>query len=235
MDIKKVFKVAIVAILFPTTFLFSQVPFKLKKTFRGEMLYPRPITNAAFTKVFRGVYNMNLSLNFGIKNFNVGPYYGLMQCQILPYKGIAIQMSDPHSIQTVHTAGLRFSYDLYPSKEVLQSRDGAYMVFSPFIPPGYDWIDYTRLRCKTGFPSGKHVQTFNLMLGMNINYMITNFEGCGLTLGYNYLAHQFDPKPLCLDQSFLFTAGSEKGMLQYLSFGLNLYIDLGKRPEGSDD
>lgn len=234
----KVFIIGAIVTLIPAFSIFAQIPHPplVKKVFRGEILYPKPISNSAFIKVFMGVFNLNLSVSFGMKNLNIAPTYGLMQCQILPYKAAGIGVFDPHSIQTVHTAGMRFSYDIFPAKEVLQAKNGGYLMFSPFLSPGYNWIEYTRLgECKDGHPSGKHARAFNVMTGIQINYMMSYFEGCGLTLGYNYLAHQFDPSRLCLDQSYLFTPGSEKGMLQYFSFGLNLYIDLGKRPEGSDD
>ena len=109
----------------------SQIKPKVKKTFRADFELPKPLSNRALDSLFKGVYNVNLSMNFGVKNLNGGVYAGMMQCQIFPKYEF-----QPHSIQTVYSTGVRFSYDRYPSKEKIQSTEGSFFVFSPFISVG---------------------------------------------------------------------------------------------------
>ena len=209
---------------------FSQSKSKVKKTFRADFLVPRPLSNKAFDTLFSGVYNVNMSMNFGVKNFNTGVYVSRMQCQIFPR-----YQSDPHSIQTVSSAGLRFSYDIYPSKEKMLATEGNYFVCSPFLSGGYSLVDYSRLKCVVGTPTGKHSNTYSISGGMNINLMFSEYDGVGFTLGYMYLNHRFNPDPLCLSQYFPNIPDKYKqGLSQYLFFGFNWYLDLAKRENGSD-
>lgn len=207
----------------------SQKVTKVKKTIRAEMLLPKPVSSRAFVSVFSGVFNLNVSMNFGFNNFNIAPYYGLMQCQIFPRL-----QTDPHTIQTVHSAGFRFSYDIYPSKEKMQSRQGNFVVISPFLASGFDQVDYSRLKCIVETPSHLHSQTYNIFAGANFNLMFTEMDGIGFTLGYNYLNHHFDPNALCLNEYYSFTEEQKQGLAGYILFGFNIYIDLAKRPDSSE-
>jgi hypothetical protein len=212
-------------------FSFSQDDFKIKKTIRGEALLPRPVSNKAFTKIFSGVLNFNASMNFGFRNFNAGPYYNFMQSQIFPKF-----QDDPHSIQTVHTGGLRFSYDVGPSKETLKSQPENFFVFSPFIAMGYNKIDYSRLLSKNGCEiTGKHTQALNIFAGANFNLMLSEWDGFGFTIGYNFINEHFNPDALCLSEYFDFTEDEKRGKLQYFLFGFNVYIDLAKRPSSVEN
>jgi hypothetical protein len=204
---------------------FSQAKAKVKKTFRADFSLPQTLSNRAFDTLFRGVYNTNLSINFGIKNFNTGVYAGMMQCQIFPRKQI-----DPHSIQTVYSAGLKLGYDIYPSKEKMATTQGNFLVYSPFLSAGYSSVDYSRLQCVTGTPTGKHSQTYSISGGMSFNLMFSEYDGIGLTIGYTFLNHEFNPDPLCLTQYYPNIREKDKqGLSQYLLFGLNWYLDLAKR------
>ena len=208
---------------------FSQAKPKVKKTFRADVLLPRPLSNKAFDTLFSGVYNLNLSMNFGVKNFNTGIFIGSMQCQIFPKF-----QSDPHAIQSVKSAGLRLSYDIYPSKAKMAATEGNFFVFSPFLCSGYTLVDYSRLKCMTGSPEGKHSQTYSIYGGLNMNIMFSEYDGVGFTLGYMYLNHEFNPDPLCLTQFFPNIPDKYKhGVSQYFMFGFNWYIDLVKRDNGT--
>ena len=69
---------------------------------------------------------------------------------------------------------------------------------------------------------------------MNFNLMFSEFDGIGFTVGYNYLDHQFNPNPLCLDQFYNFKDGDKQGVLAYILFGFNVYVDLAKRPDATE-
>jgi hypothetical protein len=210
---------------------FSQKKPKVKKTFRADFEIPRPLGNKAFDTLFSGVYNVNLSMNFGVKNFNTGVYGGMMQCQIFPRF-----QSDPHAIQTVYSGGIRFSYDIFPSKEKMASTEGNFLMYSPFISVGYSSVNYSRLKSLSGQPSptGKHSSTYNVSGGINLNLMFSEYDGVGFTLGYTFLNHTFNPDPLSLNQYYPDIKESDKhGLSSYFLFGFNWYVDLLKREKGT--
>jgi len=217
--------ICVISVFIPDV-VFSQAKSKVKKTIRGEALIPRPISNKAFRQLFSGVFAANLSMNFGVKNFNTGIIYSMMQCQIFP----RVQ-SDPHSIFTVHTGGIRFSYDVYPSKETMQETLGNFFVFSPFIQGGISQVDYSRLKCKTPQDIiGKSTQTFSVTGGANFNLMFSEYDGVGFTLGYSFFNHEFNPDNLCLSQYYPnFKDSDKKGLTQFILFGLNVHFDLANR------
>jgi hypothetical protein len=203
----------------------SQTNPKVKKTFRADFEVPQILLNRALDTLFRGVYNVNLSMNFGIKNVTAGIYAGMMQSQIFPHF-----YSDPHSIQTVYSSGLRLGYDVYPSAEKMQTTKGNFFMFSPFLGIGYASVNYSRLKCITGKPEGTQDQTFSISAGANFNLMFSQYDGVGFTIGYSFLNHVFNPDPLCLSQYYPNIREKDKqGLSHYLIFGLNWYLDLAKR------
>ena len=203
---------------------FSQKNPKVIKTLRSDILLPKPLSNKAFKSKFSGVYYVNASMNFGIKKFNIGVLGSHMQCQIFPH-----YQSEPHAIQTINMAGIRLGYDIFPSKEALAAQTGNFIVVSPFIIGGYNWIDYSRLQTLGRPISGQHRQTYNIFTGINFNLMFSEYDGIGFTLGYNYLHHEFNPYPLRLDDYYSFNEKDTHGPTQYLMFGFNFYVDLRKR------
>ncbi|TAL59143.1 MAG: hypothetical protein EPN85_09900 [Bacteroidetes bacterium] len=203
---------------------------KTKKTVRAEALLHRPISNKAFSQLFSGVFSANISMNFGVSNFNTGIFYNMMQSQIFPKF-----LSDPHSIQTVHTAGVRFSYDVYPSKTKMVSQKGNFFVFSPYLSGGFAEVDYSRLKCIAQQATGKHSQTFSAGAGANFNLMFSEYDGVGFTLGYTFINHAFNPDPLCLNEFFPNIPDKDKhGLSQYILYGFNVHFDLTKRDQDSD-
>lgn len=208
---------------------FSQAK-KTKKTIRGEGMLQRPVSNKAFSQLFSGVFAANISMNWGFNNFNTGIYYGQMQSQIFPKF-----LSDPHAIQTVHTAGLRFSYDVYPSKVKMQTTQGNFFVFTPYLSGGFAEVDYSRLKCLTGAPTGKQNQTFSISAGGNFTLMFSEYDGVGFAIGYTFLNHEFNPDPLCLTQYFPNIPEKDKhGLSQYIVYGFNVHFDLVKRDKDSE-
>lgn len=208
---------------------FSQVQ-KVKKSIRAEGCLFRPVSNKSFSQLFSGVYSVNLSLNFGVNNFNTGVFYNLMQSQIFPRL-----QSDPHSIQTVHTGGVRFSYDFYPSKAKMAATKGNFFVLSPYLSGGISQIDYSRLKCITQQVSGKSSQAFTISGGANFNLMFSEYDGVGFTLGYTLLNHEFNPDALCLNEYYPNIPESNKhGLSQYILYGFNVHFDLVKREQDSE-
>lgn len=203
---------------------------KVKKTIRGEAMLFQPISNKAFAELFSGVFSANLSLNFGVQNFNTGIFYNLMQSQIFPKFAY-----EPHSIQTVHTAGLRFSYDVYPPKAKLAATKGNFFMFSPYISGGFSQVDYSRLKCIKQQISGASSQTFSINAGANFNLMFSEYDGVGFTIGYSFLNHEFNPDKLCLNEWFPnIPEADKKGLSQYILYGFNVHFDLVKREGDSE-
>ena len=174
---------------------------------------------------------MNASINLGIKNFNAGIYGSHMQLQIFPKF-----QTDPHAIETTNTVGVRFGYDIYPSKEKMASQTGNFIVVSPFIAGGYNWIVYSRLKLKnpTDTITNTSIRAFNIYSGINFNLMFSEYDGVGFTIGYSLLNHEFSPYDLDLHKWFNVNVNDTHGNTQYLFFGFNWYLDLGKRTESSD-
>lgn len=209
--------------------VFSQAK-KVKKTVRGEALLHKPVSNKALAELFSGVFSANISMNWGFNNFNTGIFYNMMQSQIFPRF-----LSDPHSIQTVHTAGLRFSYDVYPPPKVLAAQKGNFFMFSPYLAGGVAQVDYSRLKCIKQQITGKSTQAFSLSGGMNFNLMFSEYDGVGFTIGYTFLNHEFNPNALCLNEFFPNIPDKHKlGLSQYILYGFNAHFDLAKRDKDSD-
>ncbi len=229
----KIIALSIVYCLFSIAYcqpVFSQTKPKVKKTIRGEALLFQPLSNKAFSQLFSGVFATNLSLNFGVNNFNTGIFYNLMQSQIFPKFEY-----EPHAIQTVHTGGIRFSYDIYPSKAKLASQKGNFTVVSPFLSGGFSQVDYSRLKCKVQHVTNKSDQTFSLTAGANFNLMFSEYDGVGFTIGYSFLNHEFNPNELCLNEYYPNIPDKDKlGLSQYILYGFNVHFDLVKRDPDSE-
>lgn len=202
---------------------------KFNKTFRSDILLPVPVANRAFTSVFSGVYYANASYNIEKKGFVSGVFISNMQSMIYPKL-----QSEPHSIQTLNSAGLRFGYDFKPSKEELADIDNNFWVTSPFIMAGYTMVNYSRLKCITQTVQNKTDNTFSVNLGTSFTLMFSEYDGIGFTIGYGYLHHEFNPNDLCLNEWWDFEPKDTKGPNQYIFFGFNFNIWLGNR-EGSSN
>ena len=200
----------------------TKAPVKLKKTIRAEFQLPRATSNAAFKKTFSGVFNTGLSMNFGGKHFNAGCFYSFTQYQVFPKF-----FEDPHVVLSNHTAGIKISYDILTS-----SGRG---LFSPFIAPGYSFLKYSRIKCKTETPYNTHPSAPSLNLGMSYNIMMDEWVGAGFIIGYNMIDHVFRPESVCLDEWGIdYVQGDNKGSFQNIFFGFCVYFDLAYKPETAE-
>ena len=204
---KKNIHILFLALLYFSPFPFIRVedvlsaqtiaPLKLKKTVRGEFQLVRPFQNKAFSNTFSGVFNTGASMNWGGKHWNAGGFYSLTQYQVFPkpFKGT---YDDPHPILTVHTVGIKLSYDKFTER-------GKGM-WSPFISPGWSFLNYTRIKSKNHSPQETSLNAFSLNAGVNYYIMFDEWMGVGFTAGYNGIDHVFHPYNLCLDEwSSVFT------------------------------
>lgn len=210
-------------------FIFSCLPAfsqkkapRVKKTIRGEFQLPRALSNKAFTKVFSGVFNSGISMNFGFdKKYNIGGYYSYTQYQIFPKF-----IDDPHGIHTSHSSGLKFTYDKVLPKGIL----------SPYVVIGYNWIKYSRIKCDSLKPFDTEVNAFNTGAGLTYNFFVDDeWTGVGFTFGYNFTNHIFNPDAMCLQEFFDFTESERRGYFQNIYFGFSLYFDLAREPNTTGD
>lgn len=207
----------------------TKAPLHLKKTIRGEFQLVRPFQNKAFSHSFSGVFNTGVSMNFGKKKFNAGPFYSLTQYQIFP-KPFQGTIDDPHSVLTIHTGGIKFSYDKFT-----ESGRG---VWSPFISPGWSFLNYTRIKCKNHDPQDVKTSAFSLNAGINYYIMFDEWMGVGFTAGYNGINHVFHPYNICLDEwssVFNYSEKDQQGALQNIFFGFSFYFDFAYKPEVSEE
>ena len=212
-----------ITLFFFSFFFFAQKSFSqassvsIKKTIRGEFQLPWAMSNKAFTQVFSGVFNSGISFNLGLRQkYNAGIYYAFTQYQVFPKL-----VDDPHPIQSTHNAGIKFTYDLIYEKGI----------FSPYLAGGYDFVQYSRIKCKTQEPFNKENHTFNAGAGLTYNFLIDDeWTGAGFTLGYNFLNHIFNPDAVCLNEWHTFSDGNKKGFQQNIYFGFSVYFDLAKKP-----
>jgi len=218
---KKTILLSVFLFLFLTSFSQKKVP-RVKKTIRGEFQLPRALSNKAFTKVFSGVFNSGISMNFGFdKKYNIGGYYCYTQYQIFPKF-----FDDPHSIHTNNTAGLKFTYDKVLPKGI----------FSPYVAAGFNWIKYSRIKCDSLKPFDTEVNAINIGAGLTYNFFIDDeWTGAGFTLGYNFTNHVFNPDAVCLQEFFNFSESERSGYFQNIYFGFSLYFDLAREPNTSPD
>src|ERR1051326_6078192 len=163
----------------------TKTKLKLKKTVRGEAQLLRPIQNLAFKKAFSGVFNAGGSMNWGWnKKDNVGAFYSISQYQIFPQPFVGT-IDDPHSVQTTHTLGAKFCYDKF-------TQNGKGM-WSPFIAPGWSFINYSRVKSINHPPQELHVNAASINLGLNYYIMFDEWMGVGFTVGYGAVNHVFHP------------------------------------------
>ncbi len=198
-------------------------PLKFKKTIRGDFQLVRPFQNKAFSNSFSEVFNTGASMNFGKNNFNAGVFYSLTQYQISP-KAFVGSIDDPHSVLTIHTGGLKLSYDKF-------TENGKGM-WSPFIAPGWSFMNYTRIKCNNQEPHDTKTSAFSLNAGINYYIMFDEWMGVGFMAGYNGIDHVFHPQNICLDE---FTDSEQKGSVQSIFFGFSFYFDFAYKPETSED
>jgi len=202
----------------------GQTKDKIKKTIRGEFQLPRATSNKAFMKNFSGVFNTGVSMNFGRKHFTAGGFYSLTQFQVFP--GFQQSVDNPHTILTIHTAGIKFSYDMLTS-----TGNG---MFSPFISPGYSWLKYTRIKSKNHPPGTTHLATPGVSFGAAYNIMMDEWTGAGFIIGYNMINHVYRPENVCLDEWYSYSEDEKRGVFQNLFFGFSVYFDLAKKPDTAE-
>lgn len=218
--------ISILFLIFNFSFLIihAQTKSKLKKTIRAEFQLPRPTWNKAFTKTFSGVFNSGVSLSVGGKHFSAGGFYSLTEYQVFPkYE------DDPHVIQINHTAGIKLHYDILTS-----TGSG---IFSPFIAPGYSWINYTRIDCKMQSHPAYDTQTSaaGVNVGAAYNIMIDDWLGVGFIIGFNMIDHVFRPENVCLDEiGIQFAPEDTKGSFKNIFFGFSFYYDLARKSETAE-
>ena len=224
---------SILFLIFNLSFLIvnaqTKAPLKLKKTIRGDFQLVRPFQNKAFSHAFSGVYNTGASMNWGKKKFNAGVFYSLTQYQIFP-KAFVGSIDDPHSVLTINTGGLKFSYDKFTS-----SGRG---MWSPFIAPGWSSLKYSRIKCKDHDAQKTNPSAFSLNAGINYYIMFDEWMGAGFIAGYNGIDHVFQPYNICLDEwstIFNYTDKDQRGGLQSFFFGFSFYFDFAYKPETSED
>jgi hypothetical protein len=219
--IKKCF-IAVLLLSGTGTEVFSQVKPKYKKTVRAEFQLPRATSNSAFKKAFSGVYNTGLSLNVGTPHYSGGVFYSITQYQVFPKVN-----TDAHPILTVHTTGLKLTYD----KLITNGRG----MWSPYVAPGVSFLNYSRVKCKVNEPTLTHTTTFSLNAGINYNIMMDDWVGAGFIVGYNVVDHVYRPENICMDEwGLTYTEGEKQGILQNVYFGFSVYFDLAYKPETSE-
>ncbi len=214
---KKIYSV--VLFFFLAIISYSQSTHKIKKSICAQFQIPKAISNKAFRSTFSGVLNVGASMNFSRNNFTVGPFYSIMQFQVFPK-----YFDDSHALETTQTGGLRFAYD-----KLTQSGNG---MWSPFIAPGFSYINYTRLKYNTLPPTITKINTYSLNAGVAYNFMINEFTGVGFIIGYNIVENTFNPKAISLDQYYTFQSGDDVGYTNHIFIGFSAYFSLSKRPEG---
>ena len=195
---------------------------KLKKTVRGEFQLPRATWNKSFTKTFSGVFNSGISMNFGREHFSAGGFYSMTQYQVFPK-----YYEDPHVVLTNHTAGIKLHYDLLTST-------GKGM-FSPFIAPGYSFIKYTRIKCKSHPAYDTKTSAVSVNIGASYNIMVDEWVGVGFIVGFNMIDHVFRPENVCMDEwGIKYNENEKKGSFKNIFFGFSLYFDLARKSETAE-
>ncbi len=202
--------------------VFSQVKPKYKKTVRAEFQLPKSTNNKAFKKAFSGVYNSGISMNFGTPKYSAGVFYSITQYQVFPKVN-----TDAHPILTNHTVGIKLTYD-----KLIASGRG---LWSPYISPGFSFLNYTRVKCKVNEPTMTHPTAFSLNAGLNYNIMMDEWVGAGFIIGYNVVDHVYRPENICMDEwGLTYTEDEKQGILQNIFFGFSIYFDLAYKPETSE-
>ena len=204
-----------------TSFAQIKPKLKLKKTIRGEFQIPVGISNKAFTSTFSGVINTGLSFNLEGIHLAAGGFYSFSQFQIFPKF-----IDDPHTILSIQTCGIKLYYN-----NLTSTGNG---MWSPYIAPGYSWLDYSRIQSKHHAPGVTKLSTMSLNVGAAYNIMLDEWTGVGFTIGYNMVNHVFHPYDVCLDEWYSYTEGQKKGILQNLVAGFSVYFDLAKKPDTAE-
>lgn len=107
-------------------------------------------------------------------------------------------------------------------------------MFSPFITPGYTFIKYSRIICKTQSPFNTKPSGISMNIGLSYNIMIDEWVGAGFIVGFNAIDHVFNPNSICLNEFIGFEESDRKGSMQSIFFGFTLYFDLARKPETAE-
>jgi hypothetical protein len=188
---------------------------------RFSTTVPAPISNAVFREKFRGIYEMNLSVNLRLaSNFFVGLGFknGMLGLNSIPNPANNL---DLNTKMQLHTGYVKVGCNKYHTENV----------FSTFaLNVGYNSSNFTGVVNPKNRPD--LITTYTSMLiepEYSINFAIEENFSIGIFLSYNYMPTVFNPTNIALQDVTSTTGLKQTSATGILNFGFGFYYGLGKK------
>jgi hypothetical protein len=188
---------------------------------RFSTTLPTPVSNAVLRQKFRGIYEMNLSLNLRLAtNFFAGLGFkdGLMGLNSIPNPANNL---DLNTKMQLYTGYVKLGYNKFHTENI-------YSTFAVNI--GYNSSKFT------GVVNPKKetdlVTTFNSMLiepEYSLNFAIEENFSIGMFLSYNYMPTVFNPANIALQDVTSLAGLKQTSATGILNFGFGFYYGVGKK------
>jgi hypothetical protein len=188
---------------------------------RFSTTLPAPVSNAVFRQKFRGIYEMNLSVNLRItNNFFIGLGFknGLLGLNSIPNPATSVDLTTKMQL---YTGYFKVGYNKFHTENI----------FSTFaVNIGYNSSTFTGVinpKNETGL-----IETYTSMVvepEYSLNFAIEDNFTIGIFLSYNYMPTVFNPYNIAL-QDVTSIAGLKTGSATgIINFGFGFYYGLGKK------
>jgi hypothetical protein len=188
---------------------------------RFSTTLPAPVSNAVLRKKFRGIYEMNLSVNLRLtSNFFMGLGFknGLLGLNSIPNPANNI---DLNTKMQLHTGYVKVGYNKYHTENI----------FSTFaLNMGYNSSTFTGVVNPKNRPD--LITTYNSMLiepEYSLNFAIEENFSIGIFLSYNYMPTVFNPSNIALQDVTSLAGLKTSSVTGIINFGFGFYYGLGKK------
>jgi len=194
-------------------------PYKYDMRVNG--LIPHPMSNNGFTGTFIGLFTFSGSINTQLfDNFYAGVYYANSMFNVPTDKLVA---SNGYRISTalqMNCMGLNLGHDYYFSSNGLLSTS---------ISLGEDYSKYNGIETITPVKITDNYTAAFANATCSIIWLLEEHMGIGFQVDYTYVAHEFNPYDVALNQFKGYSGNDLKGNTSYLEFGFNVYLGIVKK------
>jgi len=188
---------------------------------RFSTTLPAPVSNAVFREKFRGIYEMNLSVNMRLTNnvfAGLGFKNGLLGLNAIPnpYNNV-----DLNTKMQMYTGYVKIGCNKFHNENV----------FSTFaVNIGYNSSNFTGVINPKDRPD--LVKTYTSMLiepEYSINFAVEENFSIGIFLSYNYMPTVFNPANIALQDVTSLAGLKTTTATGIINFGFGFYYGLGKK------
>jgi hypothetical protein len=196
---------------------------------RFSTTLPAPVSNAVLRIKFRGVYEMNLSLNIRLTdNFFCGLGFksGMLGLYNIPNPNSTGSLLDLNTKMQLYTGYIKIGYNRFHTENI----------FSTFaLNMGYNSSFFTNVVninapiISTTFTSALIEPEYSLNFAVEDNFSF------GIFLSYNYMPTVFNPTNIALQSVTSLSGLKTNSATGIINFGFGFYYGIGKKFRRRDD